>query len=521
MKKNWLYLLLTLFVSFQLVGCAEEDDDDELYTIGKEFDGAYLGTLNRTYSNGEKTSVPQKIYVTKSTRDEMVDLTMRFLVVDGRPNLRLTVNEVSATTKQEGGVLQLSTIQTVVDTQNNIEYDITIDGTIDGKVLEMNATLDFKTPVEWGKIDSSFKGEITTSTTGSEADILGLGFIESEQIINADGTRSYADTREIWIAVNKEVSEDDLKALTPIYNLSEGATVNPPTGTVFDFTNPVEIQVTSADRVLTRNYTLHILERPTKMTFDEWEPANNKLPEVNQYFIPSTNQDWLKWASSDVRFARFMHHEVNPANEIDMIKPLDQLCVQPTTDAKSGKAAKIMTQMARAQSVYAIPAIANGMLYTGHFGYKGQSVVAESLFGAPIHYKPTQLKGFYKYTKGDTYYEAIFPNAPYEVEEVSKENQFIIRAVLYSVSNRFDDTSVLTYNELFSSDKIVATAELTSSAPKSSYTEFDLPFVYTKEFSYKNDYRIALMFTSSSETQIYSGAPGSILYIDDVEIITD
>lgn len=521
MKKSWFYLLLLVFASFQLAGCAEEDDEDDIYTIGKEFDGAYLGTLTRVYPDAVQTVVPQKVIVSKSNRDEMVNLAIRYLIIDGSPNLNLRIEEVSAVTDKEGGILTLSTLQTVQDTGNGLVYDLTLDGTINGKVLDIKAKFDFKTPADWGVIESTFKGEIPNQVLGSEADIVGLGFTQSDNIINGDATRSINDPREIHIAINKEVTHDQLKALTPIYDLSEGATVRPEMGTTFDFTEPVELEVTSADGVLVRKYTLKVLDRPEKITFDTWQPANPSKPIENQYQLPFTNQPWLKWESSDIKYAVFMHNPVEPEAENEMKKPLAELSVQPTTDAKRGTAVKIITQRGVAQDVYGIPAIVSGMLYTGVSGYIGNSTVEQPLFGVPIHYKPISLKGFYKYTKGETYYEAIYPNAPYEVEEMRKDNRFLIRAVLYSVSNSFDDSSVLTYPELFGSDRIVAVAELMSSEPKGSYTEFDIPFTYTKEFNSKSDYRIALLFTSSAETENHSGAPGSILYVDEVEIVTE
>jgi PKD repeat protein len=53
----------------------------------------------------------------------------------------------------------------------------------------------------------------------------------------------------------------DLTALTPIISISEGATINPPSGVLTDFSEPVVYTVTSEDGETVNTYTVTVIER--------------------------------------------------------------------------------------------------------------------------------------------------------------------------------------------------------------------------------------------------------------------
>lgn len=520
MKKNCIYLLLGLFISFQLVGCAEENDEDDLYTIGKEYDGAYGGVLKLTYSDGTSAEFPQKVYLAKSQLDAMVNLSMKYLKIDGKPVLTLQVNDVNADADMKGGTLSLSTNQQIPSNANTPTYHIDLKGTVQEGIMNFNATLDFDAPAELGVIKAEFNGKLANSSEGTEATLLEVGFVE-ENIFIIEGSRIYGDVHEVYLATVKGVTSSDLNNLTPILRVSNGATVSPALGEPQNFNEPVSYTITSEDEVVQHTYVFKIFDRPEVESFDNWVVADPSLRPEGQYLIPQELNKIYSWTSLDQTYANLMHNPTTSDYEKEPLKPVDQFCVQPVADAVSGRAAKIMTQKARAQELYKVPSILSGMLYTGVYGYKEAELTPQALFGVPFHYKPQSLKFSYKYTKGSIYYETLLPNSPYQVEEVNRDNQFIVRAVLYKVNNRFNLASRLTYEELFTSTNIVATAELVSSVDKSSYTTVDIPFTYSADYSYQSEYQLALMISSSTENQIYSGAPGSTLLLDNLEIVVE
>lgn len=55
-----------------------------------------------------------------------------------------------------------------------------------------------------------------------------------------------------------------------------------------------------------------------------------------------------------------------------------------------------------------------------------------------------------------------------------------------------------------------------------NYKHFSIPFVYKEDFDYHNyNYKLTMVFSSSKNGDLYEGAVGSELYIDEVEIVTE
>ena len=69
---------------------------------------------------------------------------------------------------------------------------------------------------------------------------------------------------------------------------------------------------------------------------------------------------------------------------------------------------------------------------------------------------------------------------------------------------------------------IVALAEMKEIPETDTWTPFEITFEYYKEIDpdilLRQGYSLTVVFTSSTDGAYYEGAPGSTLYIDDVDI---
>ena len=74
---------------------------------------------------------------------------------------------------------------------------------------------------------------------------------------------------------------------------------------------------------------------------------------------------------------------------------------------------------------------------------------------------------------------------------------------------------------LLTSPKIVAVASVKDAGERSSYTEFNVNFEYKdgKSWDASKKYKLAVVCSSSKDGDKFSGAPGSVLYIDNLEVV--
>ena len=67
----------------------------------------------------------------------------------------------------------------------------------------------------------------------------------------------------------------------------------------------------------------------------------------------------------------------------------------------------------------------------------------------------------------------------------------------------------------------VASAMLSSGEEVAEFTPFELKLKYVKTYNPEAMYKFAVIFSSSKYGALYQGAPGSVLTIDDVEVISE
>lgn len=163
--------------------------------------------------------------------------------------------------------------------------------------------------------------------------------------------------------------------------------------------------------------------------------------------------------------------------------------------------------------------IASGNLFMGNF--EVTSALTDALkstqFGYPFFHKPTKLVGYYKFKAGEK-----FMSQGKEVP--GKKDIFNIYAMFYET-----DDNVRTLDGYFKADgykhpNLVSLALIDNAKETDEWTRFELPFknIDGKEVDMDKleagGYNVAIVISSSADGDLFDGAPGSTLWIDEVEL---
>jgi hypothetical protein len=347
-------------------------------------------------------------------------------------------------------------------------------------------------------LTACFSGCIREEAPNTEADIL-------ECIVDPDILK-----REPIIQNNRVLllikTNTDPSRQAPQFLLTEGATIEPASGTALDFTTPQNYVVTSEDGNWKKTYSIAYIrdELPTTFHFEDTIPETN-----NKYYIFAEKQDGvvsMEWATGNPGFL-FTGAAHTPEDF-------------PTTQYNDGYRGKCACMTTRKTGSFGemikIP-IAAGNLFIGTFNVSdalSNSPLKATRFGLPFHQIPVSFSGYYKYKAGADYYEdgQVTPG---------KKDRCHFYAVLYESDNELrtlDGINVLTH------PNILATAVIQDQRETDEWVFFQIPFTYREgksidpEKLINGHYNLAVVFTSSIEGGSFKGAPGSRLLIDEVVI---
>lgn len=336
-------------------------------------------------------------------------------------------------------------------------------------------------------------GCIKDEEANIEADIIEV-LSEQEGILNIVYQNNAID-------IYADAGRVDNKNLALTYVLSDGASISPNPSAVTDYAEAREFVVTSQDKQWEKTYVVRVIFQalPTKYGFENWVQ-----PEGEKYKIPYEASDdgeaLYIWSCGNEPYA-FITNKHDDYTSFP---------TQPSENACSGVyAAKLETKLT---GDYYKP-IAAGNLFIGQFDASKYDPLESTQFGLPFMEKPLRFKGMYKYRSGG------------ETYHTKAEDRCKMQAVLYRTT---PDCTHLNGYTLKDSENIIARAEMTGGGgdtPGDGYVAFDLEFVYTGEIDYEllknGGYNLAVIFSASRNGDIYDGAPGSVLYVDEVEIVCE
>lgn len=306
------------------------------------------------------------------------------------------------------------------------------------------------------------------------------------------------------------VKEDaDITQLAPQFELTPGATIEPASGTVRDFTTPQSYVVTSEDRNWKKTYMVRCTSDgiTTKFDFEHSELVDNKYYRF--YEVLSSEEKQYMWDSGNSGYAI-----------VGGKKGPEEYPTTPYDFGKSGKCLKLETRSTGDLGAMVSMRIAAGNMFIGEFYplEAMQNALKATHFGLPFDFVPVSLTGYYKYKRGE-----VFTEKDGSVNPDMKDN-FDIYSILYETD---DEVSYLDGTNFLTSPNLIAIARISNEEKKETdeWTYFNLPFVYQPgktidEAKLANGkYNIAIVFSSSIEGDLFRGAVGSRLLIDEVELV--
>lgn len=503
--KKYLFYLVILFIGASLFSACS-DDDDKKVVIDDSITGVYKGALDieAILTDGSKVpgKVTQKIYIDK-TGDNTLKLQLKNFQFSGLQVGDISVDNIDV--RKDGNTHAFSS-----KTSENLTLgtcDLDINGTIEGEKALITIGVEVVDGMVKGtKVVVNFNGTKLAADQSSEAVITAFT-IDSEYVT----IQPIIENKNITFYVTDTIPAEILASLVPEIKISDKATISPKSGEQQDFSKPVKYTVTSEDGITVTEYTVTVGGKARVYDFEEWVPGNPGQEPENTFFEVAGG-----WSSSNT--GAFLLKQ--------FFQLTDRVPVTQNTDAHSGKsAARIETLDTKGEDkvIAKVPKVTTGTLFLGAFKPDLSNTLASTKFGIPFATKPTVLKGFYKYTPGEVYYQAS-KEAPHEATAVEgKKDECSINAILYEVST-FDDedyAEYLTGVDVNTSDRLVAVAQLEDGTAKSEYTSFEIEFKYLKTYDPAKKYRLSIICSSSKDGDSFSGAPGSVLFVDDFELISE
>lgn len=535
MKKNLFFYLFAVLCTVSLFTSCSDDDEPTVTVPGNvdvagDYKGALDVTLKMETGDVPAGSVPAQLVSVTNAGENTVDLKISNFSFSGMSLGDIELNGCQLADAGNGKYTFTATSS--MDVTGLLSAGIKANGVFEDKTLTLDLDIDdvklMGSPVPY-TVKVTYSGTKLSGTESSEAKI--LSFVFDKEVAAVDSlvvgdVVINEESKTITFMVADTAKAEYLTALVPTIEVSDGATVTPASGVAQDFSNgkTVTYTVTAAGGSVAE-YKASIVGKTAFYDFEDW-----KTVEVKSEFDGSVQWTYQlpvagAWSGADAAL------QLIPV----MVPTFDatQRSLLPTDEAYSGsKAAKVVTLDTEGAPSFmpgvfpSVPKVTSGSLFLGDFEVDAQKTLRSTRFGVPYSAKPIVVRGYYKYIPGEVYYRCDDPEKSNEaVKDASLKDECAISAVLYEVSSYettedHDKDERLDGTNIYTSDKIVAMDVLESGATD-GYVSFELNLEYKQEFDATKLYRFAIICSSSKNGTTFSGAPGSTLYVDDIEVIAE
>ena len=256
-----------------------------------------------------------------------------------------------------------------------------------------------------------------------------------------------------------------------------------------------------------KNYTIEAFYSglPTSYHFEEIIPFKNSIGSTIYYNFRETDiiGNTLIWANANSGF-----------NYTGVQAAADDYPTSPAPNGVKGNCIKLTTKSTGSLGALLGMYLASGNLFIGQFTITLPNVVKATKFGAPFKHVPTAVTGYYKYKAGSTF--------TVDGKVVTGRTDICdIYGIFYETD---DEVKLLDGTNACTSDHLISVARINDARETDEWTEFNIPFV-TKEGKTidaqklkDGKYNVAIVFSSSIRGDLFEGAEGSTLYIDEVEL---
>lgn len=338
---------------------------------------------------------------------------------------------------------------------------------------------------------SCIKPEAPNAEADIEKCILGQDMLFKEIVITNE---------TVEITVNSWV---DVTKLSPVFIITEGATIAPENGSTRDFSNPQSYVVTSQDGKWNKAYTV-VVKKPSMVEQPVWHYSFEGVTDQPYLTIQELDKEGhvtMSWASGNW----------------GALFQAKQWYTTQDPNGYKGNGVKMETKAVPLGILMGKP-IAAGSIFMGEVNTNemlGSDPTKATHFGIPFMQEPHSLEGYYKYQPGPKMTDKKNKKLPGEVDN------FSIYAIFYESTQEtpwLDGSNALTHEQL------VSVAQLKNKKVSDKWVHFSIPFV-TKEGKSIDPiklkagrYRIAIVASSSERGGEFIGAVGSTLWIDEFSI---
>jgi len=307
----------------------------------------------------------------------------------------------------------------------------------------------------------------------------------------------------------------DLSALAPEFKVTEGAVMEPASGSVHDFSTPVTYTVTSQSGRWSRTYSVEfrresLLAADTiSFDFEHYEIVEESYGSFygwHELDAAGARLDW--WASGNPGYGL-----TGAGNDPDSYP------TRVLVEGYDGAALQLTTLSTGSLGSFVGKYIAAGNLFIGSFDVEQTMVnsLKSTRFGIPLAAKPLKLTGYYQYTSGQTY---LGPGGkPVE----GGTDYGTVYAVFFNNQDENGNQVCLYGDDVQTSPRVVAMARWAEVPQTGVWTPFEIPFEYYSQPDLtdlaENHYSITVVFSSSVGGDTFQGAVGSTLLIDKVSLV--
>lgn len=337
--------------------------------------------------------------------------------------------------------------------------------------------------------------------------------------IQENGITVFVDKNQVDVKnlkLNLEISEDATytyvtpKATPENNNAIDPANYNEVANDMTDFSEVRYVRVTAEDPKWSKVWSILVqpvtTQFPTKFDFDSW-----KTPEGTVYKIPyetvmedGKTQELNMWATTNNSLGILLAYMYG-AN-----LHYSHFGAAPTEDTATGHGLALRLETKDIEIFNANTPIVSGCMFLGEFDGADVDPLTGTHFGLPFDKKPKTFKFYYKYDP--------------QVMKSGGLDTGLIEAVLYKTSSDVPYLTGYTIKDK-SFSNIVAYAELNPSEKTNGYEFKEIPFTYTQDINSEDlknwKYNLAIYFASSLHGDDYVGAGGTVLQIDNVEVVCE
>lgn len=353
---------------------------------------------------------------------------------------------------------------------------------------------------------------IKEEAPNAEADILGVRIENASELLTVEPS---IEDRRIIFTLKENVENLEF---APVFKLSQGATIEPKNGTPFSFVNNVLYKVTSENGVYNKTYEVIFIpvSFPNYYSFEDIETVITEGP-VGMYneFIDFDDKGnkIFNWATGNFGY-NILAETLKPKDE--ELNPT-HYPTYSTEDGYIGKGVTMVTKSTGFLGGMMGAPLAAGNLYLGKFVFSFPAIES-TRFGIPYssEEKPTKVTGHFKYKRG--------PGKFIKNETTTRtHDDWDAYAILFE--KVAGENNYIQGDHSFKDPRMVMVAKLDEKyrIESDQYIPFELNFetLEGKSFDPNKEYMFTIVISSSVEGDVFNGTIGSMLSVDEIEIITE